>query len=75
MTRCWSKHVEIGDLVFNVNDPTHIGRIELVHWSHTALVRWVDTGWISEEKLENLKAYVLRRRTPEEWSNEEEDSI
>ena len=61
MTRCWSKHVEIGDQVYSVNDPRHVGRIVMITWSHTATVRWNDSGWISDEKMENLRRYVERR--------------
>ena len=45
----------IGDVVFDVADERHLGRIERIDWHKTARVRWIETGWISELPMTALR--------------------
>ena len=67
MTRCWSKTVSIGDLVYHVDDPRHCGRVKMINWSHMATVQWIETGWITECELLKLKRW--RRGHDEELAS------
>jgi hypothetical protein len=40
-------HAQVGDLVYDVADSRHIGRVEAIHWSACrATVRWLETDTI-----------------------------
>jgi len=60
--RDWQLH--IGDTVYQVYDPTHIGRIIRIEWSHRASVRWLDTGWITDD----IEIAELRRANRMEYA-------
>lgn len=50
----WIK-LSIGSLVYHKDDPRHAGRIELIDWSRRATVRWLETWWISDVDLADLR--------------------
>jgi hypothetical protein len=41
------RRARLGDRVYDVADERHIGRLEAIHHSSTATVRWEETGWLS----------------------------
>jgi hypothetical protein len=52
--RYWLR-ARIGDPVFDVADPRHVGRIVRINWTTTARVRWLDTGWYSDLPIQDLR--------------------
>jgi len=44
-----------GDIVVDIEDERHEGRVEAIRNSSVALVKWHDTGWITEVPIERLK--------------------
>jgi hypothetical protein len=51
----WFKRGKIGDQVFDVADPTHQGTIQSIMWSSYAVVRWNETGWLSDVFFNNMR--------------------
>jgi hypothetical protein len=49
-----------GDLVTDIEDERHVGRVEAIRSSAYATVRWLDTGWTSEVPIERLERNQLR---------------
>ncbi len=47
--------IRIGMLVYDVADERHIGRVERISWSTTARVRWLETGWLSDVPVSDLR--------------------
>jgi hypothetical protein len=47
MARDWYFKVGIGDRVYDVADPRHVGRITRGHWDTTVDITWEETGWRS----------------------------
>lgn len=39
--------LKLGEYVYDVADPTHVGRVTRIDWSSRADVQWIDTGWHS----------------------------
>ena len=45
-------------LVFDEADPRHVGELKAIHWGVRGKVRWIDTGWFSDDvPLESLRRY------------------
>jgi hypothetical protein len=44
-----------GDIVVDIDDERHLGRVEAIRSGAFALVKWSDTGWTSEVPVERLK--------------------
>jgi len=42
----WLKF-KVGHEVWDQADPRHVGRIDRIHWGHTADITWNETGWKS----------------------------
>jgi len=40
--------LRIGDQVYDIADPRHIGRLERISSDYRARVVWNDTGWITD---------------------------
>ena len=49
----WIK-LRCGDLVADIADERHIGRVEAIRQGVFVTVRWLDTGWTSEVPIERL---------------------
>jgi len=44
-----------GDTVADIEDERHVGRVEAIRQGAFAIVKWHDTGWITEVPIERLK--------------------
>ena len=49
-----------GDLV-RERHGRHVGRVEAVKWSHIVVVRWTETGWLSEFSLHDGALELVAR--------------
>lgn len=48
---------KLGDRVFDIGDPRHIGRIAKIKWTSRADIVWEDTGWRSlDVPISDLRA-------------------
>jgi len=56
----WMK-MNCGDRVHRYDDERHIGRVEMIKWSHEVVVRWEDNGFTSIELLSDLKVFEKRK--------------
>jgi len=45
----------IGDLVCDLDDERHIGRVEAIWNAHLVKIRWIERGWISLVPISRLK--------------------
>lgn len=56
----WMKF-NLGDRVYDQNDPRHEGTVEAIRWGHEAKVKW-DSGLFSDVPLHELK------KVAEDWA-------
>lgn len=58
----WKNKVTVGDVVFHIADPTHLGRLDRVD-NGMATITWQETGWISTD----LCVYDLRHESKQQF--------
>jgi hypothetical protein len=53
--RCgdWMK-LSLGDTVREL-EGRHLGRVERIEWGHKVIVKWHETGWLSEFRLSEVE--------------------
>lgn len=57
-----ARQIEAGDTICDIDDKRHIGCVEAIHSNVSVAVKWLDSGWITELPIKQVRHIDIEQR-------------